>query len=200
MFIGVLGAVWLETAFLSGAPVPAPRAQIEVKKPIHYLAEKPGSFAVLDIPIRFEPDVLQRYALNQVFHKRAIPYNVIEVKQYPFAASLLRGSLAVNLLALAGDPDFDPALPSKFRDQMRFAEPARELAECLAGAGACDENAIGELKRDLDRLNVMGITHFVLHADLLPGKSPLPKICLALFGPPTINEEGISVYILPPLE
>lgn len=94
--LAICALVLAETFYLSPAPWPLVRS--EVKSPSYYqlLADEPGSFAVLDLPIGVPTLKRAIYTFGQTVHGKKIPYGLND----PFPQTLLGNrfiSYLVNL-------------------------------------------------------------------------------------------------------
>ena len=194
----VAAGVWLETALWSGASLPAPHLTVQPAGPVASLATGDRS-AVLDLPLRLHPTDSRRFAVNQLFHQRPIPYTSFITARFPFSRTLAQESLVINLLYLASSPrPFPPGIPlhwQVFEGQMRQLQQARRAEPCVA-TGGCGPALQRALRQDLARLVARGFGHAVLHTDLLPARSSLPGICAALWGPPIHKQDRVWVYKL----
>ena len=194
---GLAALVWLETALWSGATLPAPHQALSPTGPMHHLASQRS--ALLDLPLRLRPTDSRRFAINQLFHQRPIPYTSFITTRSPFSTTLARESLVINLLYLASQPrPFPPRVPlhwQAFHGQMGQLQQATRALACVA-ARRCDQPLLRELRQDRARLITHGFGHVVLHTDLLEAGSRLPNVCAALFGPPTREQDRVWVYRL----
>ena len=195
----VAAVVWLETALLSGAPLPAPRRTVEAWGPVARLAAAGERSAVLDLPLRLMPSDSRRYAVNQLFHQRPIPYTSFITARTPFSMTLARRSLVINVLYMVSQPlPFPPEVPlhwEVFHQQMWLRDRGERITTCLV-AGSCEAGLRQELDQERDGLVEQGFGHVVLHTDLLPAGSPLPAVCAALFGAPSLKQDRVWVYKL----
>ena len=197
--LGLAALVLLETSLWSGAPLPAPHRTIEAAGPMARLATGDGT-AVLDLPLRLRPSDSRRFAINQLFHQRPIPYTSFITSRTPFSTTLARESLVINLLYLASQPHpYPPQVPlhwQVFHGEMRQKDRAKRAQACLT-TRSCDPELRQELQRDLAQLATRGFAHVVLHTDLLQAGSPLPGICAALFVPVAQGAQSkVRVYQL----
>lgn len=190
IFIGLSILLWAETVFLSGVPFLMPKQDIEPRGPLHALNydQQPG--AVLDLPLEYSWPAIQRYAVNQIFHRRPIPYNVIQTVDKRFSRALVEGNLTLHLLYEAGNPD---AFEKPFLPYLRPL--AKELLNCIAEDGPCDAFLRQVAQNDVIRLNKLGIRFILLHKDLTPNDSPLPRICRRLLGQPIESNERMELFL-----
>ena len=197
--MALLALFWLETAYLSGAPVPGPRLPVEPAGPVQTIRDAPRDTAVFDLPLRLKIPAVTRYVLNQLHHKRPIVYCSFLNAPHPFPRSLAQESLVTNVLYLASNHRVKGTL-SDFRhevaQEMKLLGEARQLMRCLVDGRPCAQKLRQMLQEDKARLAKMGLTHFMLHSNLHPRRSPLPGVCQALFGPAVKRQDGVSLYLL----
>ena len=201
LYLGAMGVVLLEVALLSGVPWPMARQPISAPKAVADLARVDGQFAVFDLPVRFDLEVLNRYTVNQVFHRRPIVYCNFPTARYPLARSLAHGSIVTNALAVASDPGRTGPGASFFQDRMekelKLRQDATSVLRCLLDPGTpCEGRLLRALGQDLRRLHRQGITRFVVHYELLGRASRVRRTCAALFGPPASRDAAVSVHLL----
>lgn len=204
LFICMLLLFIADTAILSGAPVPAVKQRVEAKGPILPMAESKEIFSVLDLPVRLRLKVVNRYVTNQIFHQRPILYSNFASIPYPFTSSLAKNNLAINLLALAGNPRGIPdeskhILYGSFKN-MELIEPARSLLSCMLENQKCDKDLMARLEKDISILRQLRVTRFVLHEDLTLEGSLLKPVLVKLFGEPKYKQDDISIYKMPEIE
>ncbi len=196
---GVLAVALLETALWSGVVVPAPRATLAPRGPMHLLATGDDT-AVLDLPLRLRPDDSRRFAVNQLFHRRPIPYTSFITARKPLSPTLAREHVVISLLHAASaergpPPGSVPMHWRVFHGQMAHRNLAAQALPCISRDG-CPPFIREALARDVAALARRGVGHVALHTDLLPSGSLLPAVCAGLFGPPVGKADRVWVYRL----
>ena len=201
IYLCALGLVLLEVALLSGVPRPMARQAISAPLAVTALARGDQQFAVFDLPVRFDLEVLNRYTVNQVFHRRPMVYCNFPTARYPLARSLAHGSIVANALAVASDAGQagtgSSFFQAKMEKELRLRQDAGLLLRCLLEPGSpCEARLLSALRGDLRRLHSKGITRFVIHRDLLGRSSRVLRLCQALFGPAVSSDEAVTVHLL----
>jgi hypothetical protein len=197
--LGIGALLWLETLLFSGAPVPMFTQSIAPAGPVAALSGETG--AVFDLPISADIRARNRYVVNQLFHGRPILHSNFPTSELYFTGSLSRDSLATHALMVgcmrpcgyrtnSWEPRGEQLAP------LEIEVRAARLRECLLTGGPCDDALLDELQWDLERMRAAGIVWIVLHRDLLAPESPLPQLCHALFGEPSMRSDDVDVYRL----
>ena len=192
-----------EVTYQSGAPVPMPRQPVQADQVVKAIATDPEPYAVLDLPVSFRLAALNRYAINQVFHGRPIPYCNFPTATGPLASVMVSNSLTLNLLAVADAPRSVPPIRYRWgKDTYKLGdEPrARKMLRCLFGDASCATADEIALHKDLWRLREISLTRFVVHHELLGKHSRVLEVCDALFGPPVRRSAKVSMYVLRDLQ
>lgn len=195
VFLAFTLAALAETAFLSGAHVPADRQRPEVSPLLAELAADPEAGAVMDLPFHFGPAARGAYLVGQTVHHRPIVYGI---QGRDFAPSL-RANLAINVLFEASQTGtiLEPARRDLFRGQT--GQSARELTACLGVEEPCPAPSASRLRQALSSLLSLKINTFVVHRPLLaesPDQPPLERLCQTLFGSPIAQDAQVTVYRL----
>ena len=201
LYLGATGLVLLEVALLSGVPRPMARQQVRAPAAVSALARGAADFAIFDLPMRFDLEALNRYTVNQVFHRRPMVYCNFPTARYPLARSLAHGSIVANALAVASDAGQagtgSSFFQAKMEKELRLRQDAGLLLRCLLEPGSpCEARLLSALRGDLRRLHSKGITRFVIHRDLLGRSSRVLRLCQALFGPAVSSDEAVTVHLL----
>lgn len=94
--LGLSALVLAETFYLSPAPWPLVRSQIQAPNYYSLLAEEPGEFAVLDLPIGVPTLKRAIYTYGQTIHHKKVPYGLND----PFPQTLLGNRFISYLINL----------------------------------------------------------------------------------------------------
>jgi hypothetical protein len=189
VFVALFATCWIETAMLSGAPVPAARQNVVVPAALQELAALPTPGAVFDLPLQFGPPARGRYLVGQLVHRRPLVYGI---QGRDFAPSL-RANLTINVLALATEGlTLEPG-PDLYKGTRYQA--AVEAKACLIDGG-CPDRLIRELAQGHADLIKTGVRYLVLHHRLIGPDSPLPVLCERLAGAPVIATPDAAIFFL----